>query len=68
MADITKNSREVIRITREDFRGHELINLRVFYDAGDGDLRPGKQGIAFRTPLLPDVLRALGALATEGAV
>lgn len=62
MADIAKNSREVIRVTRGEFKGHDMVNLRVFYDAGDGEMKPGKQGVAFRAALLPDMLEALSAL------
>ena len=57
--DIAKNAREVIRIERQDFRGHDLINIRVFYDAGEGEMKPGKQGVAFRAALLPDIVDAL---------
>lgn len=59
---IRKNAREEIRITLDDFKGHQLVNLRVWFDAGNGEFRPGKQGVAFRLDLLPEVLKALGAL------
>lgn len=65
--EITKNQRETIRIGREEFKGTDLINIRVFYDAGEGEMRPGKQGVAFRAALLPDVLAALNDLASENA-
>ena len=59
VAAIQKNSREEFRVSREDYNGHDLINVRVFYDAGDGLMRPGKQGVAFKAALLPDILQAL---------
>ncbi|MFC0339776.1 transcriptional coactivator p15/PC4 family protein [Paracoccus niistensis] len=59
---IRKNAREEIRITLDDFKGLQLVNLRVWFDAGNGEYRPGKQGVAFRLDLLPEVLEALGAL------
>lgn len=59
--EITKNAREVIRVERQNFKGHDLINMRVFYDAGDGEMKPGKQGVAFRAALLPDIAKALEA-------
>ncbi|ETX13262.1 transcriptional regulator [Roseivivax halodurans JCM 10272] len=55
---IRKNDREEIRVMRNDFKGHDMINVRVFYDAG-GEMKPGKQGIAFKAELLSDVLWAL---------
>ncbi|SLN72060.1 Transcriptional Coactivator p15 (PC4) [Roseivivax jejudonensis] len=55
---IRKNDREEIRVMRNDFKGHDMINVRVFYDAG-GEMKPGKQGIAFKAELLSDFLWAL---------
>ena len=63
--DIRKNAREVIRIQRQEFRGHDLISVRVFYDAGDGSMKPGKQGVAFRAALLPEMLNTLGRFAPD---
>lgn len=62
--DITKNKREVIRIERQTFKGHDIINMRVFYfdPAGDGEMKPGKQGVAFRAVLLPQILDALSGV------
>lgn len=59
MISIRKNAREELRVERQDYRGHDLINLRVWYDDGSGEYRPGKQGIAFKAELLTDVLNAL---------
>lgn len=60
IATIKKNSREELRVTLDEFRGHHLVNIRVFYDAGDGEKKPGKQGIAVKVELLPELLAALG--------
>ena len=59
MRIIQKNTREEIRIERTEFKGHDLKYIRVFYDDGTGDKRPGEQGIAIRTELLPDLFDAL---------
>ncbi|WP_306753860.1 transcriptional coactivator p15/PC4 family protein [Paracoccus actinidiae] len=63
---IPKNSREVIRITAEHFKGRDIINFRVWYRDDAGEMRPGKQGLAFRTDLLPAVLKALGQVHSGG--
>lgn len=65
VAQIRKNAREEIRISCEDYMGHDLVNLRVFYEDADGDYRPGKKGLAFRRDLLPDIIAALQS--AEGA-
>ena len=62
---IAKNSREVIRIERQDYKGHDLINISVFYTDAAGELRPGKHGLAFKATLLPEVLMALEGFAEE---
>lgn len=59
MIALRKNAREELRVERQDYRGHDLINLRVWYDDGSGEHRPGKQGIAFKAELLDDVMHAL---------
>lgn len=33
----------------------------------EGEMRPGKQGIAFRAAFLPDILKALQSLQWEGS-
>jgi hypothetical protein len=48
--DIEKNSKEIIRIDISEFKGQELINLRIWYSAIDekGNLvyKPTQKGIA----------------------
>lgn len=56
---IQKNASEEIRFTVETFKGQEIVNVRVWYRADDGEYRPGKQGLAFRLALLGDVVAAL---------
>jgi Transcriptional Coactivator p15 (PC4) len=64
IAIIKKNSREEIRVSRGEFNGHDLVNLRVWFEAEDGSKRPGKSGIAFRITLLPEVAAALSQAST----
>ena len=59
IATIRKNAREDLRVTLEEFRGHHLLSLRIWFDAEDGEQRPGKQGVAIRLDLLPHLRKAL---------
>lgn len=59
IATIRKNAREDLRVTLDDFRGHHLLNLRVWFYADDNEQRPGKQGVAIRLDLLPNLRAAL---------
>lgn len=45
IADIEKNSREIIRIEVSDFKGKELINLRIWFQDFDGGYKPTQKGI-----------------------
>ena len=56
---ITKNSREELKVSLTEFHGHDLINLRVFFKLDDGELRPGKAGLALRVEKLDDLIEAL---------
>lgn len=68
VAEIPKNSRETLRVTRQEFRGHQLVSMRVFFEDAHGEMRPGKQGLAVRLDLVPALLQALdAALALEDA-
>ncbi|MBN2402416.1 MAG: transcriptional coactivator p15/PC4 family protein [Spirochaetes bacterium] len=48
--DIEKNSKEIIRIDISEFKGQELINLRIWFQAFDGNgnmiYKPTQKGIA----------------------
>ena len=48
--DIQRNEREIIRIEVSEFKGKDLINLRIWYQAIDsnGDIiyKPTQKGIA----------------------
>lgn len=59
VAQIAKNDREESRVSRDDYKGHDLINIRIFYAGDDGQMRPGRQGIAFKAGLLTNVIGAL---------
>ncbi len=67
LGTVQKNAREEIRFTAETFQGHDIINIRVWYRNDAGEMRPGKQGLAFRLALLPHVLEMLGKASEGGA-
>lgn len=63
LAEIPKNQREVYRVTRRNYKGHELVDLRIWYrNANTGDLLPGNKGITIKLELLPELLEVLGKI------
>ena len=67
LATVRKNAREEIRVTRGDFKGHDIVGLRVWFeDRASGEMRPGKDGLAFRAELVDELIEGLKA-AKDGA-
>jgi hypothetical protein len=60
--EFRKNAIEVVRANLSTFRGHELADLRVYYEADDGSLRPTKKGLCVGIDLLPELRAAVEAL------
>ena len=61
IATIEKNSREEIRVSLDDWRGYDLVSVRVFYRRRDGEPLPTKKGITFDVKLLPEIIEVLEA-------
>ena len=58
---IAKNCREILRVSIDEFRGHTLLNLRTWFRTDSGEWRPGRQGVALRVQVLPELRAALEA-------
>jgi hypothetical protein len=61
LAEVVKNATEVVRIRRIHFKGHELIDVRVYYRNAVGEFQPTKRGICLR----PEMFAALVQAAQE---
>lgn len=59
MIVIPKNRSEEVRVSLDDFRGTPLLNIRTWYLAQDGEMRPGKQGIAMGPDRALEVAKAI---------
>lgn len=65
IAEIPKNRTETIRISIDEYNSHDMVALRVWFQADDGEMRPGKSGINFRVGLLLQMHEALGRALDE---
>lgn len=55
-----KNATEEVRVSLTEFKGHKLIDLRIYYEPEEGgDRRPTKKGITVDVSLYPEIKRAL---------
>ena len=62
IATIRKNAREEIRIGLQKWKGSTIASVRVWYRAEDGTMRPGKDGLNFRTDLVKAMAEAMKEL------
>ena len=47
IAQVKKNSREVIRISEKEYEGYKFIDVRIYYmDKNSGEYKPTKKGIS----------------------
>jgi len=56
-----KNARERVRVSLSHYRGHDLVDIRAWFDAGDGTFRPSKSGIGIQWEQVPELRRGLEA-------
>jgi Transcriptional Coactivator p15 (PC4) len=59
LAAIRKNQREEIRVVAGEFNGVPIVSLRIWFKADDGEMRPGKAGLAFRKDIASEVAEAI---------
>jgi hypothetical protein len=68
VATIPKNSREEFRVSRGEYKGRDLITMRVWYeDRESGEMRPGKAGITLSIGLVAQIVETIQSAAKDGA-
>ena len=61
IAKFEKNASEEVWVQLREFRGHQLLDVRVHYRPDDGnEARPTKKGISISVNLIPKVQKAVG--------
>ena len=59
MTDIKRNDTEIVRVSKREFRGHEFLDLRIYYQDDEGDYKPTKKGITINPKLVDELIDAL---------
>ncbi|MBW1679676.1 MAG: transcriptional coactivator p15/PC4 family protein [Deltaproteobacteria bacterium] len=63
ISSFEKNSFEEVRVSLTEFKGKELIDLRIYYQPEDiEEMRPTKKGITISTEKFPELKKAILAL------
>jgi hypothetical protein len=60
VARIPKNPTEEVRISLTSYRGHELIDFRVFFQDEQGEWRPTKRGVSLSVDAFTELRDAIG--------
>lgn len=51
---IPKNTLEQIRVGIEEYKGYQLLDIRVYFSADDGEPHPTKKGISINLELFDE--------------
>lgn len=62
VCELSKNSREAIKFSLEEFKGHKLADLRVYCQDEKGNMIPTRKGISIPLSLWPQVRMALSKM------
>ena len=57
--EIKKNSKEIIRISQSEYKGHSFIDLRIFFENEHGEYLPTKKGISFYPAIAKDLVEGI---------
>ena len=59
VGEIMKNKSEKIRVSLDNYKDHEIVNIRVFFENETGELIPTKKGLSVSIGKIDDVIGLL---------
>lgn len=59
IGEFEKNSKEVVRVSLQQYAGNDLLQIRSFYRDSNGDWKPGNNGISIRAEKFPQLAALL---------
>ncbi len=57
--ELPKNSRETLRFSLAEYKGHRFVDLRIFFSDDGKDPAPTKKGLTVSPALWPEFKKAL---------
>ncbi|HOD65434.1 MAG TPA: transcriptional coactivator p15/PC4 family protein [candidate division Zixibacteria bacterium] len=64
--ELDKNATERVVIEDSEYKGHHLVQLRIYFLADDSQWLPTKKGVSFRRDQLDEVIDALQKIKAGG--
>jgi hypothetical protein len=65
LLELRRGESDVLRVVRKTYEGKPFTDLRVFFRADDGQLRPTKKGCSIRDREVAEVVAALQRVANK---
>jgi hypothetical protein len=59
VARIPKNPTEEVRVALTSYRGHDLVDIRVFFQDEQGEWRPTKRGVSLSVDSFTELREAI---------
>ena len=59
VARIAKNPTEEVRVSLTSYRGHDLVDIRVFFQDEQGEWRPTKRGVSLSVDSFAELREAI---------
>ena len=59
VARIAKNPTEEVRVALTSYRGHDLVDIRVFFQDDQGEWRPTKRGVSLSVDSFTELREAI---------
>ena len=59
IGEIQKNKSQKIIVATNEYKGKQLVDIRVHYEGDDGEYMPTKKGIALTPEMIPEVMEML---------
>src|SRR5262245_16623062 len=56
---IAKNPTEEVRVSLTSYRGHDLVDIRVFFQDDQGEWRPTKRGVSLSVDSFAELREAI---------
>ena len=63
--ELERNETERLIIENSEYKGHELVSLRIYFLSKENEWLPTKKGVTFRRDQLDEVMDALGKIKAE---
>lgn len=56
LGEIERNPTEVLRVSLENFKGRDYIDLRIYYQDDNGEWKPTKKGVTLAPDKIDEVI------------